>query len=199
MRNEEAETLRSEVLWKAMVLFWEKGVAETSYSEIVEATRTSRKALYGWWPDKASLVRETLRVYQEGVLNPTLTPLIETGSPEALERFWNLIEAAVSSESWRGCYLCRTGSSRVAEDEVVAQMFHDHVARIEKAVASMIAVRQQHGRCPEHIEPSVAGQASAAFIVLMSALAASGAEAEGLSRLVDSARESCGIKRAGRS
>ncbi|MHA6296839.1 TetR/AcrR family transcriptional regulator [Devosia sp. CAU 1758] len=194
MGEKDKSFSRSQVLWKTMELFWERGADQTAYADIVRATGASRRALYGWWPEKSELIRDALAVYREGVLDPVLTPLSDGSDPEALKLFWARIEAVVTTGSWRGCFLCRTGSSPLAEDLAVAGMFRAHVGRMEQMIAAMVDEGQRGGNIPKDIEPMIAGQSSAAFIVLMSALAAAGATAIELSRFVDAARWSCGIE-----
>jgi AcrR family transcriptional regulator len=183
---------RADVLKSAMQLFWLQGADQSSYAEIVRATGASRKALYGWWPDKSEMVRQSLELYQEQVLSQVLAPL--TSDPKGdLELFWSQIQAVVSSGSWRGCYLCRTASGPLSSDPAVSGMFRAHVERLQGAVANAVAKAKQHGFVDTAIDPETAGRSSAAFIVLLSALAAAGAPAEDLAILVTDARRACGV------
>jgi len=184
---------RAEVLERAMELFWRQGADQSSYSEIVEATGASRKALYGWWPEKSEMVRQSLELYQELVLSQVLAPL-NPGRSQDLNLFWTQIESVVSTDSWRGCYLCRTASGPLSSDEAVSGMFRAHVKRVGGAVAAAVTEAKQRSNINSTICPEVAGRTSAAFIVLMSALAAAGAPAEDLVRLVDDARRACDVR-----
>lgn len=183
---------RGETLKKAMILFWREGAEQTSYPEIVAATGASRKALYGWWPEKGELIRDSLALYQNEVLDRAMAPL-ESGDANGLAVFWNLIEAACQAPDWRGCYLCRSGAGPLAADPAIRSQLEAHVDRVRDQIAASIAVSQAKGEIAGDIDPDQAGLLSAALVVLISTLGAQGGWSARIAELIRQARVTCGL------
>jgi AcrR family transcriptional regulator len=56
---------RDEVLERAMSVFWSKGFAATSTSDLVEAMQIGRQSMYDSFGDKRALYLEALAQYQQ--------------------------------------------------------------------------------------------------------------------------------------
>src|SRR5258706_9303249 len=56
---------RDEVLERAMSVFWSKGFAATSTSDLVEAMQIGRQSMYDSFGDKRALYLEALAHYQQ--------------------------------------------------------------------------------------------------------------------------------------
>ena len=65
MSPDETQT----IIREAMKLFWQKGT-DVPFSQIVEVTGQSRKALYAIFDDKATLIGAALGMYRQEVLAP---------------------------------------------------------------------------------------------------------------------------------
>ena len=69
-----------EVLNRAMKVFWEKGYAGTSISELAEQTGLQPGSLYGTFGDKETLFEKVLEHYRKTVIEPRLN-ILETDKP----------------------------------------------------------------------------------------------------------------------
>ena len=129
--------VRAQALGAALRLFWQHGADQVSYGDLVAATGLSRKALYGYWPDKAALVRETLRLYRQTVLAAALARLAPPGA-DALRGFWTDTEAAAQAPGWNGCYLVRSAGGELRHDTAVRALFDAWLAALNQALIDAI-------------------------------------------------------------
>ena len=58
------EFVESEVLLKAMHLFWEKGYEKSSLQDLVQHMGVHRRSMYDTFGDKHSLFMKTLELYE---------------------------------------------------------------------------------------------------------------------------------------
>lgn len=188
----EDDVLRAGALEKVMHLFWARGAETASYSEIVQATGLSRKALYALWPDKDALVRETLQTYRRDVLGPVVDPL-KAGGISGLADFWRQLEAAARGESWRGCYLFRTGTGPLRNDSFVSTTLNDYLDELSAAIAGQVRAAQAAGDIALSIDADQAGWQSVAINSLISAIGARNGYDLRVKRLFATARAGCGL------
>ena len=103
-----------------MRVFWHKGFAETSYSDLVEASGVSRKGLYTAFGDKEALFVAALRHYRQTVFKALFSTLDEEeisveSISEMLREFGQL---AASEAGSSGCFMANTAlddTLRIAE------------------------------------------------------------------------------------
>lgn len=93
--------VREEVLRKALKLFWEKGYADTSLSDLENATGVNKSGLYSEFNDKLDLFLEALRYYL-GNRGGAALLMQEPLGLENLRRFLEIGE--VCMEGCRGCF-----------------------------------------------------------------------------------------------
>ncbi len=65
-----------EVLKQTMLQFWRDGYAETSLSDLEEATGVNRYSLYKGFGDKEKLFELSLKYYYQHIIELLLTPLV---------------------------------------------------------------------------------------------------------------------------
>jgi len=94
-----------EVLRSAMELFWRKGYAETSITDLEEATRLARQSLYGAFGDKRGLFEQVVEHYEQTVLRPGLRDVLQApGSALGnLDRVLSYWQQAASTPGFNGC------------------------------------------------------------------------------------------------
>jgi AcrR family transcriptional regulator len=164
---------RERALDGAMRLFWRRGVAGSSYDDIVAATGLSRKALYAIWADKAALVHEALRLYRDTELAAQLA-LLEPPGAAGLARFWAALEAQAQGAGWTGCLLFRTAGDEGRHDRAVRALFDAHVAALSQAlIAAILASRREPTRA-RVLDTGAAAMQAVALVALATTLAAGG-------------------------
>lgn len=179
----ENVTKPDEALTAALGLFWAEGAETASYPEIVAATGLSRKALYARWPDKQSLVAATLAGYRRTVLSGMLATLIEAG-PTA---FWDRLEAGTRTPGWNGCYLMRTGSGPLRNDQAVAAAQSEYLDALHQAFCAALVDR------PLPVPPDLAATQCVALLALISQRGATEGAGPAVGALIAAGRQTCGV------
>ncbi len=186
---------RKEIVEAVVALFWHRGAEIASYSDIVAATGLSRKALYGYWPDKEALIAETLEVYHESLVSMVDSALAE-GGVRGLEAFWDGVENAARSEGWRGCYLSRTACGPLRAHPKVSALYQDYFDHFTARIARAVGEGQACGDIDERIDAATAGLQSFSLLGVISALGAQAGYGDRIAQLFRAGRASCGVGKA---
>jgi AcrR family transcriptional regulator len=94
----------NEALEKALVLFWQKGFAETSMQELAAATGVQRGSLYHAYKDKGTLFLRVFDVYKDRFLSQLRDTLDQPGLSDALHSFLaTVIDSMTTGKPTRGC------------------------------------------------------------------------------------------------
>src|SRR6266852_459218 len=95
---------RSEVLDRAMAVFWRRGYEATSIRDLVEATGINRGSIYATFGDKKGLFLAVLTHYAEEVAKPLMAELSDPDPRRAIERMFDSIIRRTSDPRFpRGC------------------------------------------------------------------------------------------------
>ena len=136
----------SEVLDKAMTLFWRKGYFHTSMQDLVDHTGLSRSSIYDTFTDKYGLFLATLSFYREQY---------ELRLPDQenldLRRFLSsFLEAIVtnkgSKEEIKGCYLVNCTVELAATDPEVRSIVNGNMQVFTSRFASLFELHQDLGK-----------------------------------------------------
>lgn len=103
--------VREEVLDKAIQLFWEKGFADTSLSDLEKATGVNKSGLYSEFKDKDDIYTEALKRYRDS--SPSYAHL-RTGEPgwQNIEKY---LKSYMNCKGRKGCFF----SSSVRENAII--------------------------------------------------------------------------------
>lgn len=186
------ESGTDQALENAMMLFWRQGAEVSSYNDLVAATGLSRKALYKTWPEKHLLVADTLRAYRMQML-PQLTRLLRQGGHGGLVAFWDALDGAAQSEDWRGCYLFRTASGPLRDQDFVREVFDDYIAELGQLFVSEISVAQAEGDIDAGLDPRLASQQAIGLTCLISIIGAQVGYGPQVAELIVAAKRTCGL------
>ncbi|WP_343728548.1 TetR/AcrR family transcriptional regulator [Duganella sp.] len=94
---------RDEALNKALEVFWQKGYAATSTTDLLEAMQIGRQSLYDTFGDKRSLYLEALQRYNQASVNDLLRHL-KGGSPlAAIDNMLQAFACRPRRDNARGC------------------------------------------------------------------------------------------------
>ena len=95
---------REDLLDSAIQLFWKKGYADTSLSDLEKATGVNKSGLYSEFKDKDDIYYESLKRYHDN------NPLYDLLKAEPLG--WNNIEnyfkAKINCKGQKGCFMAYT-------------------------------------------------------------------------------------------
>lgn len=126
---------QTEVLEKAMTLFWQKGFEATSIQDLVEHTGIQRGSLYATYGDKRRLFLAALDHYRDVVAARRLRLLTAPGSGKAAIRrfFRDAVEYAVGEGRRLGCLLTNSAVELAPHDPVMAERCSIGIGRTEQA------------------------------------------------------------------
>lgn len=122
-------------------VFWRNGYAETSLSDLEDATGLNRRQLYNGPGDKKAMFLQALDDFDKAAGREFLAAL---ESPEAsirdicalLNRF---VDLAAGDEGSGGCMVCSTSQEEIAADPQVRARIGSYFARIRQAYANALA------------------------------------------------------------
>ena len=183
---------REAALQKAMLAFWRDSVAATSYPELVDATGLSRKALYGYWPDKDALVLDALTLYDTSVLAPMRDALLPP-SVQTLRAFWEGFENAIHSPGWNGCLLLRSASNELRNDTVTRQHLLRHMDCLRDRISDCIAAGQATSDIDKSIKPTAAANHVVGLLAWLSLVGGLEGFAQRASHILAEAKTASGI------
>lgn len=112
---------RSQVIKRAMDVFWQKGYEATSISDLTEATALKPGSLYNTFGSKHAIYLEALDYYMANVGGKVFAVLDEPLSGRAaIEQCFNdLIDAELADPLERGCFMQNSIMERAACDQDV--------------------------------------------------------------------------------
>ncbi len=146
---------KSEVLDKALEVFWEKGYEATSLSDLIDAMALSKSSFYNTFDSKHQIFTEALRRYNECMTFPLRQALDD--SPSGLEFiravFIEIIGPAESSMGLKGCFLMNTASEFAQNDPEIGKIVDLGLSQIEKIFLSAITKAQALGELSSDKKP----------------------------------------------
>ena len=127
----DPQKLRQDV----MTLFWKRGYAETSLSDLEVATGLNRRQLYNGIGDKRSMFLSALDDFTDLSGQTLLVPLEseDAGVDTIVALFAAFIEMAGQSDGPKGCMVCSTSQEDIAADVDVSKRLNDFFDRIRAA------------------------------------------------------------------
>ena len=137
----------SEVLTKAMNLFWHKGYNGTSMQDLVDGLGISRSSMYDTFGDKHTLFIRSLENYKQ--MATTEMKAIVDNAPTAKVAIRRMFELTVtellSDNQHKGCFLVNAGVEMAPHDTEVNKMLCDNDRQLEKYFNEAIKKGQDSG------------------------------------------------------
>ncbi len=128
----------TEVLDKALGVFWAQGFAHTSISDIEAATGLGRASLYGAFGDKDALFVRVVERYQAKMSNATDVLANATSLREGLHQFFDgWFRGTCPSEGPKGCLLTLSLSADVDIPQI-RQRFESSNEQLKNVFASTL-------------------------------------------------------------
>jgi len=157
----------SDVIDRAMQIFWEKGYAATSITDITDATGIKRGSLYNAFEGKHDLFLKSILKYEGQRWRKLLGQLQNIDDPrEAISMLFDrTVQDSLSDPEKKGCLLVNTSLhySQHEDDvkEIVSEAFKERTAFIEKSIKR----GQERGVIPATVEPRPTTRALIAMLV----------------------------------
>jgi TetR/AcrR family transcriptional regulator, transcriptional repressor for nem operon len=137
----------SEILDKAVRLFWHKGYNGTSMQELVDHLGISRSSLYDTYVDKHTLYVKALEHYQNN--SGTQMCDIITNAPSAREAIQKLLEMItfnlLKDKQHKGCFMVNAEVEVAPHDTEVKNIVCNNERQIEEAFHRAIQRGQDSG------------------------------------------------------
>ncbi|TKD67331.1 TetR/AcrR family transcriptional regulator [Flavobacterium sp. ASW18X] len=138
--------IETEVIEKAMHLFWKNGYETTSMHQLEKEMGINKFSIYASFGSKNGVFVESLKCYQNK-LNVLLTKL-ETAYPskEAIKQyFYDFIEFSSENGVGKGCLMTNTANEiREETDEQIKEILHTFTAKVRYLFAQIVAAFTGH-------------------------------------------------------
>jgi TetR/AcrR family transcriptional repressor of nem operon len=137
---------RSEVLDRAMTVFWRRGYEATSIRDLVKATGINRGSIYGTFGDKRGLFLAVLDHYTERVAQPLMAELSDPDPRQAIERMFDSIIRRTSDPRFpRGCLNTNTSLECPTSGDEITRKIAEGFGRQESAIYGVLRRAQIKG------------------------------------------------------
>lgn len=157
----------SDVIEQTMALFWEKGYAATSISDITAATGIKRGSLYNAFNGKEDLFLQALLKYDNERRRKVLRQLESLDDPrEAIYRFFDrIVETSLADPHRRGCMLVNTSLDYGQHTEAAQKVVTDAFKELTDFFERLIERGQTRGDIPQTVAPVTTANALLAYLV----------------------------------
>ena len=137
----------TEILTKAMELFWRKGYHATSIQDLVDHLGVNRASLYNTFGGKHELFEQAFEQYRSTNKQAILSFLNEQKSVvEGLRALFrtSVTQSVVDSEQ-KGCFVVNTTTELVPGDEVIRKKLNENRATFEKIFRDQLRKAAERG------------------------------------------------------
>lgn len=149
-RNREYD--ESEVLQKAMELFWRQGYEKTSMQDLVENMGIHRRSIYDTFGDKHTLFLKALERYEQMIGNSMNSQIKPSDSVKQSIRRLFEITILRSGQGLKGCLTVNSAVELSLHDEEVAEKVVDSFAKTEHLLYELLVSGQEWGEIPESLD-----------------------------------------------
>lgn len=137
----------TEVLEKALNLFWTKGYSATSIQDLVDHLGINRASIYDTWGDKRNLYLESLKLYRKGSSN-WLLELVRSDKPakQIIHDFLDyIIEDSIADTEQKGCFLVNSTTELANQDQSINGLVQENRDTVIKVLTAIIDEGKQDG------------------------------------------------------
>lgn len=150
-----AEFDRTDVLEKAMNVFWRTGYSATSVTDLVNATKLKPGSLYGAFQSKRGLFLEVIDTYAARSLNRVSTVFEDSESPlKGIELFFNRFCDDLEKDSiGKGCLMVNTMLELATEDDEIRERVGGYLGQVESYFREALTKAQETGQLDNSQSP----------------------------------------------
>jgi AcrR family transcriptional regulator len=139
---------RVDTLNKALEVFWQKGYAATSTSDLLEAMQIGRQSLYDTFGDKRTLYLEALARYNEDSVTELLRHLKGDTPLAAIDNMLQAFASRPKRDNAKGCMGVNAISEFGTSDEEVNALRDASGKRLHRAVEAQLREAASSGEIP---------------------------------------------------
>lgn len=139
---------RVDTLNKALEVFWQKGYAATSTSDLLEAMQIGRQSLYDTFGDKRTLYLEALARYNEDSVTDLLRHLKGDTPLAAIDNMLQAFASRPRRDNAKGCMGVNAISEFGTSDEEVNALRDASGKRLHRAVEARLREAAASGEIP---------------------------------------------------
>ncbi|WP_415911481.1 TetR/AcrR family transcriptional regulator [Neptuniibacter sp. QD37_11] len=142
-----AEFDRTDVLEKAMNVFWRTGYSATSVTDLVNATKLKPGSLYGAFQSKRGLFLEVIDTYAERSLNRVSSVMENAETPlKGIEQFFKCFcDDLVHDRLGKGCLMVNTMLELATEDDEIRERVGGYLSQVETYFTNALIQAQEQG------------------------------------------------------
>jgi len=145
----------TEVLAKAIELFWQKGYNGTSMQDLVDTLGISRSSLYDTFGDKHQLYLKALESYKQ--TQAAIRDRILNGSVPAKAAIRQLLDMIINEmihdKQQKGCFLINSAVETASHDKDTSAIICDNDVQLENAFYGVIKRGQGNGEITSKQDP----------------------------------------------
>ena len=140
----------TEVLDKAVDLFWLKGYNATSANDLVKGLGLSRSSIYATFTDKRTLFIKSLDRYRKRNVKQILSMVQQSDDilKTIAEIFKLIVSQDITAKIPKGCLMVNTGVEMAPHDNEIAKIIHENGQDIENTFKVAIEKGQALGQIP---------------------------------------------------
>lgn len=157
----------SDVVEQAMQVFWKKGYAATSISDITDATGIKRGSLYNAFEGKHDIFMRALQKYGGDRRTSKLRMLEAVDDPrEAIAMFFDFtVKSTLDDPDKKGCLLFNTALDYSLHEDDVKQVVSAGIEEVVTFLERQIKRGKERGDIPDTVETSATAKALVALVV----------------------------------
>jgi AcrR family transcriptional regulator len=144
----------SEVLQKAMYLFWQNGYRSTSLRMLEKELGINQFSIYSSFESKHNLFVEVLQQYRKHMREGIVQILINSeGDLDDIKHFFNaFVEAVQNGESPNGCLVANTAAEIGSSDNQIHEALKAYFSMMEEAFYELLKKSQSRGQLAKDID-----------------------------------------------
>jgi len=149
----------SEVLGRAMALFWVRGYAHTSFSDLVESIGVNRQSLYDTYGDKQALFQAALKLYLKRACDSVQRKLEAPGPVRnVIADTLNSLVIGACGRNSAGCFMVNSMVELTPHDPDTRALAQRYARAIEGLFTSRLSAAQRAGEISHGKDPVVLGR-----------------------------------------
>ena len=147
----------TEILRKAINLFWQKGYYDTSLHDLINGLGIGRSSIYHAFGDKHSLFLKALELYQrEGTAKIIAILESDISMKDAVAKLLRQVASDVFTDTCpKGCFKINSEVEVAASDELIKKLVAEDDLIIEEALFHAIQKGQENGDINASKDPKV--------------------------------------------
>lgn len=183
---------RTDVLTKALKVFWLKGYEGASVQDLVDATGLNRGSLYNSFGDKADFFSEVMTLYRSKSPTKPLAMASDDADVSVLfqEFFQSLVDRACSDPDHKGCLMTNTAAGFYGCSETQSAWVCESLDGMEILFTRLIERGQEFDDITSSTEPLKLARFLIAAAQGLNVMARTGAKTAVLQDIADQTLES---------